>query len=163
MNTDQKPKAFDRNRFYTLLSVGKQQLAWDDEFYYGIWLPMQGASLKDGRYSATTLSNTQLFQALETMKQSGFKIKPKAKGKGQRALADDAQSRMIRALWLELHRLGAVRDPSEGALAGFVKRQHKIDALQWISSDQASRVIEALKSWVKRTEAKKAGEADETA
>jgi phage gp16-like protein len=146
-----KTKVYDnRQRLYTLLQVGKQQLGWDDEFYYGIWLPMQGATKNgEGRYSASTLSIGQLFQAVETMKRSGFKVK--AVKSGNRNLADDAQSMKIRVLWLELHAAGIVRDPSEASLAAYVKRQSGVDALQWLDSAQASRVIEALKQWQKRS------------
>lgn len=148
-------KPFDRNKFMQLLAIGKQQLGWDDEFYRGIWLPQRGATKdENGRYSATTLSNSQLFSALEAMKALGFKVKPKRTRNGAqpaaRPLADDAQSKKIRALWLELHACGAVRDPSEAALAAFVKRQHGVEALQWLSTDQASKVIEALKKWRQR-------------
>jgi phage gp16-like protein len=147
---------FDRNRFYKLLRVGKQQLGWDDEFYYGIWLPIQGATLKEGQYSASTLSNTQLFKAVEAIKTKGFKVKYKSGNKiagpkkSNRKLADDAQSRKIRALWLEMHSQGIVRNPSEASLAGYVKRLTGVEALQWLSSKQASGVIEALKKWQAR-------------
>ena len=153
--TTVNPRQFDRNNFYTLLALGKQDLGWDDEFYYGIWLPMQGASKKNDKYSASTLSNTELFKAVEEMKRLGFKVKPKnGNKKPGRALADDAQSKKIRALWLELHAAGKVRDPSERALAhwvaGQVKSSHGIEALQWLDSHQASRLIEQLKKWLKR-------------
>lgn len=137
---------FDRNRYYTLLQVGKAELGFDDEFYYDIWLPLQGATPKDGRYSASTLSNSQLFKAVETMKGLGFKVKKTQKA-GQRRLADDAQSRKIRALWLQLHQDGKVRDPSEASLAAYVKRMTNVDALQWLAGKQACGVIEALKKW----------------
>jgi phage gp16-like protein len=143
---DQKSSAL-RQRLYTLLQVGKTQLGWDDEFYRGIWLPMQGATKdKDGRYSASTMDIGHLFRAVEEMKRLGFKVK-KA---GNRALADDAQSKKIRALWLELHEQGIVRDPSEASLAAYVKRQTGIEALQWLNNRQAAQVIEALKKWQKR-------------
>jgi phage gp16-like protein len=151
MNTN--PRQFDRNSYYTKLAIGKAELGWDDEFYYGIWLPMQGASKKPGteQYSASTLSNTQLFAALEAMIKAGFKVKPKSGNhKNSRKLADDAQSKKIRALWLELHEVGKVRDPSEASLGAYVKRQTKVEALQWLSTEQASRVIESLKSWLSR-------------
>lgn len=67
-----------------------------------------------------------------------------------RKLADDPQSRKIRALWLELHAAGKVRNSSESALAAFVKRQTKVEALQWLSAQQASAVIEDLKKWLAR-------------
>jgi phage gp16-like protein len=153
-----KPRGETDNRknYYTLLQVGKDQLGWDDEFYYGIWLPMQGATLKDGRYSATTMSIGQLSQAIEVMKASGFKIKHR-KDKSSRPLAGDAQSKKIRALWLEMHAQGIVRNPSEASLAAYIKRLTGVDALQWLSSEQAAGVIEALKKWQQRVNDKVSG------
>ena len=153
MQHSNRTQQFDRKHFYTLLAVGKAELGFDDEFYYGIFLPTHGATLKDGRYSATTLSNTQLFAALEDMRTKGFKPKHKngnGNGKQSRALADDGQSRKIRALWLELHTAGKVRNPDESALCAYVKRQTRVEALQWLSSDQASMLIESLKKWLAR-------------
>jgi len=145
MNTA-SPRQFDRNKYLQLLAIGKQELGWDDEFYRGIWLPQQGATPDDNRhYSAKTLSNSQLFAALEEMKRLGFK--PKSKRAGNRKLADDDQSKKIRSLWLELHQMGRVRNPSEASLAAYVKRQTRVEALQWLSTEQAGRVIEALKKW----------------
>jgi len=153
MQHSNRTQQFDRKHFYTLLAVGKAELGFDDEFYYGIFLPTHGATLKDGRYSATTMSNTQLFTALEDMRTKGFKPKHKSgngNGKQSRALADDGQSRKIRALWLELHTAGKVRNPDESALCAYVKRQTGVEALQWLSSDQASKLIESLKKWLSR-------------
>jgi phage gp16-like protein len=155
---DQKSSAL-RQRLYTLLQVGKTELGWDEEFYRGIWLPMQGASKdKAGRYSASTLNIGQLYKAVEEMKRLGFKVKAKA-DTSNRTLAGDPQSKLIRALWLELHELGAVRSPSESSLANYVKRQTGVEDLHWLSSAQSSRVIEALKLWRKRV--KKTEKSDE--
>jgi phage gp16-like protein len=77
------------------------------------------------------------------------KRKPASKA-GARKLADDAQSKKIRALWLELHQVGKVREPSEAALLSYIKRMTGRDRLEWISGAQASRVIEALKKWLGR-------------
>ncbi|MGZ8172845.1 MULTISPECIES: gp16 family protein [Methylobacter] len=150
-NRNYKPRteADNRKNYYTLLQVGKADLGWDDEFYYGIWLPMQGATLKNGKYSASTMTIGQLSQAVETMKKQGFKIKH-SNDKSTRALAGDAQSQKIRALWLEMHNQGIVRDPSESSLAIYVKRLTGVEALQWLDTRQASGVIEALKKWQKR-------------
>lgn len=150
-NRNYKPRteADNRKNYYTLLQVGKAELGWDDEFYYGIWLPMQGATLKNGKYSASTLSIGQLCQAVEVMKRQGFRVKHR-NDKSSRKLASDAQSQKIRSLWLEMHSQGIVRDPSEASLAKYVKRLTNVDALQWLDTQQASGVIEALKKWQKR-------------
>jgi hypothetical protein len=34
----------NRTRYCQLLAIGKAQLGWDEEFYRGIWLPLQGAT-----------------------------------------------------------------------------------------------------------------------
>lgn len=148
-------KPFDRKRYYSLLQVGKAELGWDDEFYRGIWLPRQGATPDQfGRYSATKLTNAQLMKAVEEMKRLGFKVKPKqdlaGKPASARKLADDGQSRKIRALWLEMHKAGIVRDPSEGSLAKYIKRLTGVEALQWLDTQQAIGVIEVLKKWQAR-------------
>lgn len=158
-----KPRQFDRNKQLQLLAIAKVQLDWDEAFYRGIWLPQQGA-IKDakGRYSASTMSNTQLFKAVEEVKRLGFKVQSKNAAqkprKGHRKQADDEQSKMIRGLWIELHEIGAVRDPSEAALAhwvaGQVKSSKGVEALQWLDGAQASRIIEQLKKWRGRIKAK---------
>ena len=47
--------------------------------------------------------------------------------------------------------MGEVRDSSEAALGKFVCRMVKIGALQWLSSAEASKVIEHLKKWFERS------------
>ncbi len=75
--------------------------------------------------------------------------KPASKAKACK-LADDPQSKKIRALWLELHACAKVKNPSETALAAYVKRMTGVSALQWLNTRQASTVIEALKQWLER-------------
>ncbi len=95
---------------------------------------------------------------MEHLKRSGFKVRSKGKpakpkavqAKPSRPLAQDAESKKIRALWLFLHELGAVKNPSEEALAAYVKRIAGVDALQWISGEQAERLIETMKKWAMR-------------
>lgn len=157
-NRNYKPRSLVDNRkhYYTLLQVGKAELGWDDEFYYGIWLPMQGATLKNGKYSASTMTIGQLCQAVEVMKGLGFKVKHK-QNPSARKLADDGQSKKIRSLWLSMHDEGIVRDSSESSLANYVKRLTGVEALQWLDTRQASGVIEALKKWQKRVNDQAAG------
>lgn len=62
-----------------------------------------------------------------------------------RRLADDDQSKMIRGLWIDLHTLGEVRDPSEKSLNSFVKRMTHIADLHWCGDNHKYTLIEALK------------------
>ncbi|WP_405119462.1 regulatory protein GemA [Pseudomonas leptonychotis] len=119
----------------------------DDDTYRLMLAGMKGL---DGATSTADLSVPNLLRVLEQLKQKGFKVRPNTKAK--RPLADDEQSKKIRALWLTLHDMGAVRDPSEEALAKYVQRMTKVAALQWLTTAKASQVIENLKQWVGRVQ-----------
>ncbi|MNP53112.1 hypothetical protein D3C76_1475580 [compost metagenome] len=103
-----------------------------------------------GATSTAQLSVPNLHRVLEVLKGKGFKVRPN--GKDKRAPATDAWSRKIRSLWLTLRDLGALRDASEGALVSFVQGRTGAQALQWLTSEQASQVIEEMKRWVARVE-----------
>lgn len=129
----------------------KGSLKLDDDTYRDI---LSGYGVKTST-KLTIVKADQLIDDLVTKATAAGvweKRKPAAKAKATRKLADDDQSRMIRGLWIELHKMGAVRDSSEAALASYVKRMTKVAALQWLDVKQAQLVIEALKKWHKRIE-----------
>lgn len=134
-----------RLRYIKLIHVARRELRMDDDTYR---LMLSGMVGLEGATSTADLSVPNLQRVLEQLKQRGFKPRPNKVG--TRPRANDEQSRKIRSLWLELHDLGAVRDPSEEALANFVKSMTKVSALQWLNVAQASRVIENLKQWQRR-------------
>lgn len=134
-------KADNRLRLIKLIHVARRELCMDDDTYRLLLSGMKGLG---GATSTADLSVPNLYRVLEQLKQRGFKVRPSKK---QRPLAADDQSKKIRALWLTLHGMGEVRDPSEEALAKFVMKMTGVQALQWLSSDQASQVIENLKKW----------------
>ncbi len=99
----------------------------------------------NGVTSTRAMSEGQLRTVVEALHQAGAPRKaPGAKAPAR--YADTAQMAMIRALWLELADLGAVKDRSEAALSAFIKRQTRQDVGRLFPSTAAS-VIEALKSW----------------
>ncbi|MGP8484701.1 gp16 family protein [Paraburkholderia fungorum] len=100
-----------------------------------------------GVTSAGELDDAGRRAYLAHLKKLGFKPVRRA---GERTQADDAQSRKIRAIWLTLHALGAVRNPSESALAAYVQRTTRVAALQWLNARQTETVIESLKKWAMR-------------
>lgn len=77
------------------------------------------------------------------------KRKPAARAKTTK-LADDPQSKKIRALWLELHENGKVNNPSEAALLVFVHRITRVQRLEWLTVKQFSTVVESMKKWLER-------------
>jgi len=141
----------ERLRLIKLLHVAKRDLNMAEDSYRGIILEAS----KGAKESSKDLTLTELERALDHMKRCGFKVvrqaaKGPAREKPSRALAGDPESTKIRALWLMLNDLGAVKNPSEAALAAYVKRITGVEALQWIDGLQAERLIETLKKWALR-------------
>lgn len=134
-----------KRKMIQLIHVAKSKLAMEDEDYRAMLLAQTGKS------SSSAMSMSELEQVLEHLRSLGFDAqgRPAAKARSKR-LADDPQSKLIRHMWLRLHELGAVKDSSEGALAAFVKRQTKVDRLEWLNGYQATIVIESLKRWLLR-------------
>ncbi|WP_051445029.1 gp16 family protein [Desulfocurvus vexinensis] len=127
-----------------LIHVAKRELSLDDPTYRAMLDQLTGQP------SAKGLTGPQLERVVDHLRRKGFQAQAGRGGPKVEMLADDPQSRMIRALWLQLHDLGQVRDPGELALARFVQRQTHISRLEWLSTAAASSVIEALKAWVIR-------------
>jgi len=101
--------------------------------------------------SSANCTLTELDAIIQHLKKCGFKVRnTKAKAAPSRALAKYPEAEKIRALWLFLHELGVVEDASEKALASYVKRMTKVEALQWLNGQQVYIVIEALKKWAMR-------------
>lgn len=133
----------DRKRLIRIIHVARRELAMDDDTYRGILRQIGNVS------SAADLDASKLRAVLDHMKKCGFKVRPN-RGTGGRALASFPVDKKIRALWLFAHELGIVRDPSERALAAYVKRLAGVDALQWTNGNQVLTLIESLKKWIMR-------------
>lgn len=130
----------EQKREIQLIKIAQKQLGMDDDTYRDMLWSV--ARVK----SSTELDFAGRKKVLDHLQDCGFKrTRPHP-----RKLADDPQSKKIRALWLELHTAGKVRNSSESALAAFVKRQTGRDALQWLTAREASNVIEELKKWLNR-------------
>ncbi|MBZ0250877.1 MAG: regulatory protein GemA [Burkholderiales bacterium] len=138
MTEPAKPTPTDqgRKRDLATIHVAKKQLGMDDDTYRSmLWAVGRVKSAGDLDFAGRRA-------VLDHLKACGFRH--------HRPQAQDPQSRKIRALWLELKALGALRDSSEEALAAYAERVTGVQALQWLSSDQASQVIEQLKAWRRR-------------
>jgi len=129
-----------------IIHVAKRQLDMDDETYRTMLRRLTN------RDSCSFLSMSQLEEVVDHLRGLGFAETParKAKVKANPKPADDPQSRKIRSLWLTLRDMGAIKDSSEAALASFARRQTQVERLEWLNNYQAERVIESLKSWIKR-------------
>ncbi len=130
-----------RQRLIKLIHVARRELGYDDPTYRAV---LQAAGNAD---STSKMPVSALMAVLERLKASGFKVRPKGIGRSQTSSPD---TRKVRALWLFLHALGAVRDPSESALAAYVKRVAKVDDLRWARGEAVTVLIETLKKWAMR-------------
>ena len=86
------------------------------------------------------------FARSGTPGQAGLAARPRA----ARRRDERPQAAKLRALWLSLWQMGEVADPSEGALAMFVKRHCDVEALQFATADQLRAAIEHLRAWCRR-------------
>jgi phage gp16-like protein len=124
------------------INIARQQLGMIEDDY------RQMVFTATGRTSLKELDDRQLETVIERLKALGFKPLPKAGG--GRKPAAHPMARKARAMWISLHQLGLVRNPSEDALEAFAKRQLGCDRLIWARQSDAYRLIEALKAMAKR-------------
>jgi len=100
-----------------------------------------------GADSTTKMDVPALLRVLEQAKRAGFQVRSKV---SDRSLDTKPQARKARALWLFLHQLGVVKDPSEAALAKYVKRIAQVDDMHWANGWKMDRLIETMKKWAMR-------------
>lgn len=136
-------KSPSRNRLISLIHVAKKELALTEDSHRALLI---GATEKD---SLREMSVKELEAVIEVYKKHGFK-KKKPKRAGTRKLATGTHARLIRALWISLYQLGEVRDPSEEAMAKYVKRMGGVDSLEFLTARQSNAVISGLREWMKR-------------
>lgn len=142
-----------KRRDLAKIHIAVKELGMEDEDYRALLQDVAGVG------SASKLDLAQRSKLLHRLEKLGWK--PKTRKPRQKITANTPVDRKIRALWLDLANLGAVRDRSEKALASYVKRQTCVDRLDWLSSKQAEMVIEGLKRWVKRIQKQQEGGTNE--
>lgn len=133
-----------RQQLIRLIHVGKRELSLDEETYRAL---VKSGS-KTSHDSTSMLTAAQLELVLDAMKARGFIVK--TGGKPVSSTLKDPQAQKIRALWLELHTRGYVNNPGDTAMNAFIKRITHVDRMEWLSTAQASKAIETLKSWLDR-------------
>lgn len=106
----------------------------------------------NGKTSAADLNQAERSALLDEFKRLGF-----FEGNAHAAKLDDfsdvePQARLIRALWADLAKVGALRNSSETGLRRLIKRLTRVDSINWLDAVQANSVIEALKSMKARAE-----------
>lgn len=132
-----------KRKMVAKIHIARKDLAIEDAAYRAL------LERVTGRDSCKSMSNAQLGRVLEEFKRLGWSEKPRKRA-GSRPMATTEQAGKIRALWLSLYHLGEVRDPSEDALTGYVKRMSGVADLRWLTPRKADAVIKGLRGWCER-------------
>ena len=132
------------------VQIARKELGLDDATYRAM------VERITGRMSSADCTDAQLGRVLDEMKAKGWKPKVVTGDRAVRptstrvAPASSPVAKKARALWISLHQLGVVREPSEAALEAFARRQLKVDRLHWAKPYHADRLVEALKAMASR-------------
>ena len=138
-----------RNRDLALIHIAKKQFGLDDERYRGLIIRATGYS------SAKDLNEEQRLRVLDTFKRIGFTVPRCTRWRNNAA---NPMHSKIRYMWRDLYRAGGIADNTDKALDAFVSRMTGIATLRWLSTHQSMVVLEALKGWLRRIEARKGPE-----
>lgn len=139
------PQTDTRRRDLAQIHLALKQIGLCDADHRALLQQLHGVD------SSSKLNARQRGQYIGHLKKLGFKpAPPKAKAQTNidRRLDTSPEMRKARAIWLMMHAIGVVRDPSESALVAWGKRMGKVDALQW--QRRPDILVEGLKTWAMR-------------
>jgi phage gp16-like protein len=140
-----------RKRDLQMIHIARKDIAMTDDSYRSMLKRLTGL---------TTAADMVAHQRRKVIAEfcsfgwnpKGHRARVDAAGKAVPDSTPSGQQSKILALWEELADAGAVKDRSSHALSAYCLRMTLVARLEWLDSAQASRVIEALKQWIKRTE-----------
>jgi phage gp16-like protein len=131
---------------YSKINIAKSQLKMVEEDYRAMLVRITGND------SLKLCIETELEAVLNEMRRLGFKdSKPRAAQPTEKRKLDTSEtSSKIRAIWLQMHRMGIVRSAAESSLNTYVKRLAGVDDLSWLRGQKTEMVTETLKKWAVR-------------
>lgn len=148
----------NKQKYIQLIHIAKQQLNMDEYSYRSM---LECLTAKN---STTKMTLVELSKVLHELEQKGFKVRSK-KGYSPKTKSTIAKSNIttkIRAIWIDMHKQGIIRDGSEQALNKWVRsivnpiltgrNQPLALNVQSLNDQMASLVLERLKKWQQRTE-----------
>lgn len=129
-----------RNRELAQIHIAVAELGWTEDDYRAI------LQAKTGKRSAGELDSTGRKRFLEHLKACGW-----SGHKKPQLPKYSKQQWHVRMLWKDLAKAGKVEDASEAALNSFIQHLVGVSDLRFLSSTgDATKVIEALKAWLRR-------------
>lgn len=120
-----------------IINIARQQLDMEDDTYRALLTRVTGVS------SLREMTERQKIAVVDEMKRLGFRVRT-----GGKALSASTKPyiRLVHALWKSCHRKGVIGDGSRSALRAFVKNRSDVDDPDFLTYEQASPVIDALKA-----------------
>lgn len=125
------------------IHIAKKELSLTEEVYRDI------LRLQFSVDSSSKLSRFKAEQLLDIFKAKGWRPKYKKSVK-KSPRYDRPKQRMIVGIWITLAQNKVVKNGSDKALQGFVKRMTKRDDLRFCDDFDCDRLIEILKQWAGR-------------
>lgn len=140
-----------RRSMIAKVKIAQKELRLDEPTYRAMLERLTGQT------SAAACTEAQLARVLDELKAKGWSPTGAHRARSgaapeprTRRPADHPVAKKARAMWISLHQLGVVRDPSERALEAFARRQLGVERLQWADQRQGYRLVEALKAMAER-------------
>lgn len=135
-----KPEDAKRRNQLSAIHVAKAQLGLADEDYRAMLRSIGGVD------SAAGLDWAGRNALLDELRKLGWKSK-RVRPRGPQS---SNETDKVKALWRELARVGAAKDPSEAGLAAYCFRMTRVHRVEWLTGDQIQKFIECLKQWLAR-------------
>lgn len=115
-----------------------------------------------GKTSSSTMSVSEFNACLTDLKSRGLWKPSKGKGQTYRRESDKAHVRKVFAIWSDMCRLNIPVIANRTGLVTFVERMTKTEQRpggvsdpEWLSPEEANKVVEGLKAWRARELAKR--------
>lgn len=121
---------------FALINIAKIDLGMDDDDYRAF------LKIITGKDSLRLMTNDERVAVVDALKKKGFKPKRKS----ARPYSSKPYVRLIHALWKSVHEKGNIADGSKSALRAFVSNRTGVSDPEFLTYDEASPVIEALKA-----------------
>lgn len=121
--------------YKAVINIAKSELGLENDDYRAM------LERVTGKASLRAMNDNELAAVVEEMKRLGFVKKSKSK----KPLSDKRYVRQIFALWRSCAEKGVIESSKREACVAFVKKMTGVEDPNWLTYDEASPVIEALK------------------
>ena len=134
------------NKIYQLIAIAKNQLGMTDENHQAL-LESFGATQKNGRISATTLSKNKLVDVLECYIDRGFILRATPQNTQQREQGYTKKYRYILYILRQIDKDVSYAD-------AMAKRMFNVDKALWLSNYDQSLIIKGLRKYAEKHKVK---------